>query len=219
MSSASSSPVFTHDVQFLIEEIVQEFADWWPHVDTIVSTAIAVSQSVMHTLIDGSGNQIDVVVAILQKMVEKYPIAFRNPEETAQLNQIINKVIPQVLAALVQVEQGCIVLCNDIEEAVEEYTWCCRKKTMTGTLSKLPLQISKTSTQKLSTKSNGSTVPVPTQPITVSDSPSKIRALRLSNAVGNVINWKPKTQAPSLAQDHSASDKTPVMVASEATSN
>lgn len=193
-----SSPSFTPQAQFFIQEIVNEFTPTWINIDSIVSHAISVLQTVLQKFATSSGHQIEVTIEILNRLVKLSDAIL---EEQVQLEKVISTVIPQVLSALTQVEEGCIILCDDVAELLTKTSWWCRKKTIK------PLTLEYPYTQKrLVTRTNGATVPTLMTPITSSTTPH-VRIEYLTRAISGTTTWQPKIQTAGQADLSTAPDQ------------
>lgn len=205
-STSSASVILSPQLQFIVEEIVKEYRyqAHWITINNVVAHAIGVFQSSLSKVSASSGQHINIAVTALHEMIngrmngdddndDHMNVIDKNTLN--KLNDIISTVIPQVLAALSQVEEGCIVLCEDLTELVQESRWfCCRKKTpttiTTGTLASKIEAMHGIKSKKLITKPNGTTIVVPATPVSPN---SMFKIQQLQRAISDSISWNPKT--------------------------
>jgi hypothetical protein len=95
-------------------------------VDNLTSVAVAVAQEVIRE--DGIhiNDRIPCIIAILKRLVHCNDQL--TVEQKVEIDNIIDKVMPAVLAILIQVEQGCIKLCKTAVVKVESWWDKCWKK-------------------------------------------------------------------------------------------
>lgn len=224
MTSSSGSSIttpLTPTTQFLIQEILKEFAGQGLTLTSLVSTAVAVTQSVMKSIIDASGPRITAVVEILKVLAtDMSQTGELTPAQISQLLEVIDSVIPQLVATMTQIEQGCIVLCDEsyteiVQEASKCWLLCKRlsccgsgdgkrnastKTSSSSTVTKLPI-ITETNTVPpssilLRSSSSGSSTIAAAQPITPKSGPPLVRVGAVSNLLHQTIAWGPVKTLP-----------------------
>lgn len=108
-------------------------------IKNLASVSVAVAQTVMREVIDTTAPRLKLVIHILQRLAGQN-IALSSSDQV-ELANAIEYVIPHALVFMTQIEQGCIVLCEDMNtEATTCWTRCCtrKKKQTTPTAATLP---------------------------------------------------------------------------------
>lgn len=95
--------------------------------DNLIAVGIAVAQEVIKQVEIEISSRIPSVITVLHDLS-----SFNGQltvEEKKDLDNLIEKFMPQVLSAMTQIEQGCIVLCEDVTDVAESWWNKCFKST------------------------------------------------------------------------------------------
>lgn len=152
----------------IVENIFQSFLNPGNPltIKNLMSVSLAMAQTVMREVVDTSSPRVQLVVDLLRRLVDHNAVLTAN-DRIVMMNAI-DYVIPHALVFMTQIEQGCIVLCGDLET---EVTTCWSRYCGSKNKVKSNTSITTTTTTQ-SSSSSSSSLPLSTAATTTATVPT-----------------------------------------------